>query len=131
MVDETAAHLALLRGDSAEAFALLTAWRRCTDGVWCAPADYTAAQILAATPGRWREADALSGWAAFGSHDGALTQVLQPVLRGRINERSHPEVAASSYRMVLGYWAGGDPEVQPWVKEARAGLERLGIEATH
>jgi len=129
VLDEAAAHLALLRGDSADAFALLMRWRRCTDGGWCSPADYTAAQLLAAR-GRRLEVDALSGWGAFGSYDGALTQVLQALLRGRINERSRPELAAESYRFVLDLWADGDPEVQPWVEEARAGLARLSSEPT-
>jgi hypothetical protein len=125
--DEALAHLALLRGDTAEALDILMSWRRCTDGVWCAPADYTAAELLAARS-RIREADALSGWAAYSSHDGALTQMRHALLRGRINERRSPQTAEWSYRIVLDYWAEGDPEVQPWVEEARIGLERLGID---
>jgi hypothetical protein len=54
--------------------------------------------------------------------------VQHALLRGRINERGSPDIAAWSYQMVLDYWADGDPEVQPWVEEARAGLERLGVE---
>ena len=38
------------------------------------------------------------------------------------------DVAAWSYQVVLDFWADGDPEVQHWVEEARAGLERLGVE---
>ncbi len=128
VVDETLAHLALLRGDTTEAYELLAKWRRCTDGMWCAPADYTAAQLLAVRAGRGRQAEALAGWGAAGSHDGALTQVQHALLRGRINERTNPDIAAWSYQLVLDYWADGDPEVQPWVEEARAGLERLGVE---
>ncbi|UCF41619.1 MAG: serine/threonine protein kinase, partial [Gemmatimonadota bacterium] len=127
VLDDALAHLALLHGDTADALGLLTSWRRCTDGVWCAPADYTAAELLAARS-RTREANALSGWAAYLSHDGALTQMLHALLRGRINERNSPEIAEWGYRLVLDYWADGDPEVQPWVEEARAGLERLGLD---
>ena len=128
VLDEARGHLALLRGDSTEALALLTAWRPCPRGMWCSPADYTTAQLLAAD-GRLQRADALSGWAAFGSWDGALTMRQQALLRGRINELlDRLDVAAWSYQVVLDYWAEGDPEVQPWVEEARAGLARLGLE---
>jgi serine/threonine-protein kinase len=124
---EAAAHLVLLRGDSAEALELLTEWRACPNAAWCAPADFTTAELLVATNRLFR-ADALSGWAAGGSYDGALTMVQQALLRGRINEQDRPDVAAWSYQVVLDFWADGDPEVQPWVEEARAGLQRLGID---
>ncbi len=127
VLDEASAHLALLRGDTTGALALLTAWRSCRGG-WCSPADYTTAQLLAAA-GRLEEADALSGFGMYGSYEHALF-MQHALLRGHINEQlDRPDVAARSYQLVVDFWGDGDPEVQPWVEQARAGLRRLGRDA--
>jgi len=124
VLDEASAHLALLRGDTTGALALLTAWRPCPLG-WCSPADYTTAELLSAT-GQLEEADALSGFGMYGSYEHALF-VQHALLRGHINEQlNRPDVAARSYQLVVDFWGDGDPEVQPLVEQARAGLRRLG-----
>jgi hypothetical protein len=40
--------------------------------------------------------------------------------------RGHREEAARAYRMFLGLWEHGDPEIQPQVQRAREALARLG-----
>jgi hypothetical protein len=49
--------------------------------------------------------------------------------RGRIAERlGEKEIAVDSYARVANRWQNGDPFLQPYVKEARAALARLGGE---
>jgi hypothetical protein len=43
----------------------------------------------------------------------------------RLNDRAR---ALDSYRHVTAAWLHADPELQPYVAEARAGLERLTAE---
>jgi hypothetical protein len=46
--------------------------------------------------------------------------------RGRIAERlGERDVAVDSYHRVVDFWRRADPELQPYVSEARAGLARL------
>jgi hypothetical protein len=55
--------------------------------------------------------------------------VLRMMQRGRVAERlGRREVAAESYPWVADVWHHADPELQPVVDEARAGLERLTAE---
>jgi DNA-binding SARP family transcriptional activator len=52
--------------------------------------------------------------------------VLRAILRGRVSERlGDQEKAIRAYRFVLESWRHADPELQPYVAEARAGLARL------
>jgi hypothetical protein len=55
--------------------------------------------------------------------------VFRMMQRGRVAERQgRREVAAESYQWVADMWHHADPELQPVVDEARAGLERLTAE---
>ena len=57
------------------------------------------------------------------------TEVLWILLRGRVAERiGERERALRSYAWVAGMWRKADPELQPYVKEAREGLARLTAE---
>jgi serine/threonine-protein kinase len=57
------------------------------------------------------------------------TAVLWTLLRGQVAERiNQRELAIQSYSWVLGMWRKADPELQPYVTEAREGLARLTAE---
>ena len=57
------------------------------------------------------------------------TEVLWSLLRGRVGERiGENERAAEAYTWVAGMWRNADPELQPYVKEAREALVRLTAE---
>jgi eukaryotic-like serine/threonine-protein kinase len=122
------AYLALARRDTANAIRQLQA----LPGGQC-PACYldrlTLAQLLSEQR-RDREAweilrvehpaATLATWA---------TEVLWSLLRGRVGERlGEHERAAAAYTWVVGMWRNADPELQPYVKEAREGLARLTAE---
>ena len=48
---------------------------------------------------------------------------------GRVGERiGENERAAAAYTWVAGMWRNADPELQPYVKEAREALARLTAE---
>ena len=54
---------------------------------------------------------------------------LRMMQRGRVAERlGRREVALESYQWVANVWHRADPELQPYVTEARAALERLTAE---
>lgn len=54
------------------------------------------------------------------------TEVLWALLRGRVGERlAQRDRAVQSYAWVAGMWRNADPELQPYVREAREGLARL------
>jgi serine/threonine-protein kinase len=57
---------------------------------------------------------------------------LEPVWtleRGRVNERlGNREAAVDAYQFVADVWRHADPDLQPYVDEAKAGLERLTAE---
>ena len=55
------------------------------------------------------------------------TVVLATLERGRIAERlGQRDKAIQSYRFVADVWRNADPELQPYVGEARDGLKRVG-----
>jgi eukaryotic-like serine/threonine-protein kinase len=57
------------------------------------------------------------------------TAVLWTLLRGRAAERlNQKELAVQSYAWVAGMWRKPDPELAPYVSEAREGLARLTAE---
>ena len=50
--------------------------------------------------------------------------------RGRVGERvERVAEAVRDYRYVAALWRHADPELQPYVQEARAALARLGAES--
>jgi hypothetical protein len=56
----------------------------------------------------------------------APSEILWVLLRGRVAERiGKSETAARAYAWVAGMWRNADPELQPYVTEAREGLARL------
>ena len=58
------------------------------------------------------------------------TQALWALERGRVFERlSQRDKAIAGYRLVVDYWRNADPELQPYVTEARAALKWLSGEA--
>jgi eukaryotic-like serine/threonine-protein kinase len=55
-----------------------------------------------------------------------MTEVLWSLLRGRVGERiGERDRATRAYAWVVGMWRNADPELQPYVTEAREGLARL------
>jgi transposase len=55
--------------------------------------------------------------------------ILWALLRGRVAERiGERDRAIRSYAWVTGMWRNADPELQPYVAEAREGLARLTAE---
>jgi hypothetical protein len=64
--------------------------------------------------------------ATFGPYS---SEVLWNLLRGRVAERiGEREQAIRSYQWVVGMWRRPDPELEPYVTEAREGLTRLTAE---
>jgi eukaryotic-like serine/threonine-protein kinase len=119
------AYLALARGDSALALRRFLALPHAKCPA-CQLDRLTAAQLLVE-----RKLDR-EAWpllqSAFPS--AALpSAVLWALLRGRVAERiGEREHGIRSYAWVAGMWRNADPELQPYVAEAREGLARLTAE---
>lgn len=123
-----AAYLALAQRDSTEAIRQFLA----LPGGAC-PACYldrlTLAQLLAE---QRRDREALQILRA--EHPASTfalwpSEVLWLLLRGRVGERlGEHDRAARAYAWVAGMWRNADPELQPYVTEAREGLARLTSE---
>jgi tetratricopeptide (TPR) repeat protein len=122
------AYAALARGDSAGALGHLQAIpdTLCLGGyTTCFHLNLTLARLLAAR-GKDRRAGALlERWRR--SPDGPSPWfVLATLERGRVAERlGEREKANESYRFVTEVWRRADPELQPYVTEAREALGRL------
>ena len=113
-------YLALARRDTAEA------WRRLAGLSWRPDVDFLRVQLLAAR-GNDSAAAAVLEWETW---EGALN-VLQRLLQAQVAERlGRREEAVRSYQFVVDMWRHPDPELSPYVAEARAGLERLTREAS-
>ncbi len=57
------------------------------------------------------------------------TEVVWALERGRVNERlGNRNKAIESYSFVAAVWRNADPELQPYVQEAKAALQRLSSE---
>jgi tetratricopeptide (TPR) repeat protein len=119
------AYRSLAVGDSAEALRRLSALR-----TW--PNDYayherlTQAQLLGAT-GAYEEALALLDewrWPLEGYTHAEM--VLWALERARLNEAlGNRDAALEDFSYVLDVWRNVDPELQPYLEEARSALERL------
>jgi serine/threonine-protein kinase len=122
------AYLALVRGDSAGAVARLEAIpdTLCLAGD-CFHLNLTLARLLSAR-GDDRRAGALLErwrWAADGAGPWFVLATLE---HGRVAERlGEWEKAIRSYRFVTEVWRRPDPELQPYVTEAREALARLAL----
>jgi tetratricopeptide (TPR) repeat protein len=122
-----AAYLTLVRGDSTRALDL---FQRISDSLClendCFYQKLTQAQLLRAHR-QSREAEVLlDRW--IWSADGPF-YVLAVLERGRIAEGlGEREKAIDSYQFVLDVWRHADPELAPYIREARAGLARMASE---
>jgi serine/threonine-protein kinase len=123
-----AAHLELAAGDSARALARFLGLPRDLCPA-CFLDRLTLAQLLAE---QRRDQDAMKVlrvdhpiWTITPSPTAVLWALLRGQLAERMNQR---EMALQSYSWVLGMWRKADPELQPYVTEAREGLARLTAE---
>jgi len=118
------AYLALARADSAAALRLLQAIpdTLCIESD-CYYAKLTEARLLNAR-GQAREAGAvLDRWVWIGEGPFYVLGVLE---RGRIAEGlGERQKAMDSYQFVVDVWRRADPQLQPFVLEARNGLARM------
>jgi tetratricopeptide (TPR) repeat protein len=122
------AYAALARGDSAGALGHLQAIpdTLCLGGnTTCFHLNLTLARLLAARGEDRRAGALLERWRR--SPDGPSPWfVLATLERGRVAERlGEREKANESYRFVTEVWRRADPELQPYVTEAREALGRL------
>jgi hypothetical protein len=126
--DRTDAYLILARGDTSAAIDKFF-WvidSACVGCSWTAQSTdiYAATRLLEA---RGRGGEALK-WLEH--HDITipipLYELAMEALRGRIAEGlGQRETARAAYGRVIAMWAHADPELQPMVAEATAGLRRL------
>jgi serine/threonine-protein kinase len=120
------AYLALARADSAEALRLF----RAIPDTLCIENDcyfgkLTEARLLRAS-GQARQAGGVLDRWVWGGGPLFTLGVLE---RGRIAESlGERQKARDSYRFVVDVWRHADPELEPYIREARAGLERLADE---
>jgi serine/threonine-protein kinase len=120
-------YLALAHRDTARA---LTLFAGLPDSIcrYCYVARLKRAQILSARK-RDREAAALLDEPIFDPTYFSPTEVVWALERGRVNERlNNRDKAIESYWFVIAVWRNADPELQPYVQEAKAALQRLGAE---
>jgi tetratricopeptide (TPR) repeat protein len=126
------AFLDLARGDSAAAIRKL----RAIPDTLCLADNYAAncfhlnltlARLLAAGGEDRRAGELLERWRWSGG--GSPSFVLATLELGRIAERlGDRQKAAECYGFVLAAWRRADPELRPYVAEAREGLARLRVE---
>jgi eukaryotic-like serine/threonine-protein kinase len=117
------AYLALAGTDSAEALRLFQAISDTLCLVnHCFHTKLTEARLLDAD-GRTREAGAVLDRWIWG---GGTLFGMGLLERGRISEKlGERQKAVDSYQFVADLWRNADSQLQPYVREARAGLERL------
>ena len=122
------AYLALARADSAEALDLLQA----LPDTLCLVNDcyyekLTEARLLNSRGQGRQAATVLDRWVWSGSGPLFVLGVLEQAhIAEHLGERQD---AINSYQFVVDVWRHADPELGPYVREARAGLERMSGEA--
>jgi len=118
------AHLALARADTADA---ATRFAALPDTVCpCVPDRLLTARLLAAR-GQEQQAKAVLDRIWFPNWDPSAGMLVLD--RARIADRlGQREAAGELYRLVAELWKKADPELQPYVVEARDRLERLSAE---
>jgi serine/threonine-protein kinase len=123
------AYLALARRDSAEALRLFDALPDSACFGACHIDDLVHIRLLAAR-GRLADAAARLERPLGGFIPGLLpVEVLRALERGRVNEQLHNrDLAIAGYSLVVRAWRNPDPELLPFVKEAREALQRLNAE---
>jgi eukaryotic-like serine/threonine-protein kinase len=130
LADAAVAYLALARRDTTEALRRFLALpdSLCVD---CNFDRLETATLLAASR-RDREANARleAVYPAF-TYAPRVSEGFWMLERARVAERlSDRNTAADAYQWVAAIWRHADPELQPYVAEARAGLARLAREPT-
>jgi lipopolysaccharide biosynthesis regulator YciM len=126
------AFLDLARGDSVGAIRKLSAIpdTLCLADNYaanCFHLNLTLARLLATRGEDRRAGELLERWRWSGN--GAPTFVLATLELGRIAERlGDTAKAVQCYGFVTAAWRRADPELLPYVAEAREGLARLGAE---
>jgi serine/threonine-protein kinase len=119
--DAARAYVILARGDTAVALRAFAALPDSACGralVDCRAQKLTEARLLQAVGQDRRASELLDRWAGLDP-----PAVLE---RARLAERlGDREKAAKSYKFVADVWRHADPELRPYVVEARKGLERL------
>jgi serine/threonine-protein kinase len=119
------AYLALARGDSVLAATRFLALPRASCPA-CHLDRLTVAQLLVE---RKQDRQAWPLLQATFPSSAMPSAILWSLLRGRVAERiGERDRAIRSYAWVAGMWRNADPELQPYVKEARDGLGRLTSE---
>jgi eukaryotic-like serine/threonine-protein kinase len=128
------AYLSLARGDSAEAVRLFQAIpdTLCLEGN-CFYEKLTLARLFAARGEDPRAAELLDRWVWSDESIPSLAStpsfVFAALERGRIAERLGDRgKALERYGFVANVWRRADPELQPYVEEAQAGLRRLAAD---
>jgi eukaryotic-like serine/threonine-protein kinase len=131
MLSLARAHLALVRRDTVAALEASELMIQTSCPWWCQGSQLVAARLLAAR-GKLQTAAALLNVPPTleGDLPPRMSDVFWLLERGRVAERLGDRTRAiESYRYVAAIWRNSDPELQPFVAEARAGLERLTAEA--
>jgi DNA-binding SARP family transcriptional activator len=121
------AYLELARGDSAGALRLFQSIpdTLCIVNI-CSYEKLIEARLLAAAGQAQQAGAVLDQW--VWKAEGPLF-VLGRLEQGRIADRlGERQKARDSYQFVVDVWRHADPELGPYVREARAGLERLAAE---
>jgi serine/threonine-protein kinase len=120
--DAAPAYLALVRHDTAGAVRILESLPDSLCAL-CYLQRLTLGQLLAARQEDQKAAKLLDRWLI----DLTLpSSVLWTLERGRVAERmGDREKAMQSYQFVANVWRHADPELRPYVAEAREGLARM------
>jgi hypothetical protein len=130
LADAAGAYLALTRNDSAQALGLFAALpdSLCEFMVTgCFYEKLTQARLSAALGQLQGAADLYDRW--LFQHYWSPLYILGRLERARLAERlGEPATAAGHYQFVLDVWRHADPELRPYVDEARAALGRLSAE---
>ncbi len=108
-------YLALARADTAEV------WRRLASVTHWQDINVVLSRLLAAQGKDSAAADIIE-WEAWEGPRNVLQRLLQAQLAERTDR---PDEALRSYQFVADMWRRADPELLPYVAEARAGLARL------
>ena len=119
------AYIALVRHDTAGALRVLASLPDSLCAL-CYQQRVTLAQLLSARREDGKAAKLLDRWLSDLSLPSSVFWTLE---RGRVAERmGDREKAIRSYQYVARVWRHADPELQPYVAEAREGLKRMTSE---
>jgi hypothetical protein len=120
------AHLALAKRDSVEALRVLTATRDTLQDCWYE--NRVVLVRLLAAAGRYREAanHLERRWPGTTSCSNGVDDIIWTMERARVFDRlGRRDEAIASYVFVAAAWRTADPELQPYVREAREAAKRL------